>query len=410
MKHAALQLDIDEGEFAEDLLATLARGGVGLLNAVRGAVTACMSRGLDQMVAAGNCMCYAFRNGCQSHVLSLKEAASNSGFDFWYLDVQIDFPLGTEISEFDVRRPKTMQWLPIDYGGGVRRTFQFKHITMRTRQRCEIKILHPQVPAALFRSVLRRLCEDCPCSKKHLAAVPAPAWDWRQAFGCVICGKRFLCECFRTAVQKAAEAEKRSILPDENDAEREELNRFVDKEYSAEYRRGICHLCTGRPSNLLYCSPMYGSAVKVHYGAYVEKFAIAEGLSPRDAENRVRGVLGLPRIGEGWLNETQLFRLLGAIFPERKVIREARPAWLGNQRLDFFIPDLSLAVEYQGEQHFKAVERFGGESALRKTRLRDARKRRICEENGVRLVYFTYADDLSVERVEKRLRNFTAEH
>jgi hypothetical protein len=235
-------------------------------------------------------------------------------------------------------------------------------------------------------------------------------WDWRQAFGCVICGKRFLCECFRAAVQKAAEAEKRSILPDANDAEREELNRFIDKEYSAEYRRGICHLCTGKPSNLLYCSSMYGSAVKVHYGAYVEKFAIAEGISPRDAENRVRDVLGLPHIGEGWLNETQLFRLLQAIFPEHKVIREARPDWLGNQRLDFYIPHLSLAVEYQGEQHFKAVERFGGETALRKTQLRDVRKRRICEKNGVKLVYFTYAEDLSVERVEKRLRSFTEEH
>lgn len=403
-----LRLDINEDDFTQQLAAMLARGGVNLHHAVTTVIKTGISQSLDQLVANGTCSRYGFKNGSQSRVLSLKEAAGDSGFDFWYLDIQIDFPLKTKISESDLRRPVGMRWLPIDYGGGVKRTFTFKHVTMKTRERCEIQILHPKVPAKFFRSTLRHFPMECPCNKHNLMPIQAGVWEWRQAFGCVICGRTFLCECFRTAMQKAAETEKQQISDDATQQDREELNRFIDKEYSAQYRPGLCHLCTGTPSNLLYCSPMYGSAVKVRYGAYMEKFAIAEGLPPRDAENRVRDILGLPRIGEGWINETQLFRLLEVFFSNHVLIREASPEWLGNQRLDFFLPTLSLAIEYQGEQHFKPVELFGGKAALRNTQMRDARKRQLCKENGVRLVYFTHAEELTVELIETKLRKFVA--
>jgi hypothetical protein len=151
---------------------------------------------------------------------------------------------------------------------------------------------------------------------------------------------------------------------------------------------------------------MYGSSVKVRYGAYIEKFAIAESLSPRDAENKVRDLLDIPRIGEGWLNETQLFRLVGILFAGHEVVREARPSWLGTQRIDIFLPALSLAIEYQGEQHFEPVKRFGGKEAFDKGQQRDKRKALLCKENGVELVYFTHAEELTGERIEKKLRKY----
>jgi hypothetical protein len=401
-----LYLDIDEIEFAKQLTAMLASGGMELRSAVMTAVRTGISRNLDQLVAAGICLRYGFKNGGQSNVFSLKEAVKHNGFDFWYLDIQIDYPIGTTISEHDVCRPVGIQWLSIDYGDGVQKAFKFKHFTMKTRERYEIEILHPQIPAALLKSVLQRFPKKCPCCNEHLMPIPAGVWEWRQPFGCVICGKRFLCECFRTAVQKAAKSEKQRISCNADRSDIDDLNNFIDNECAAQYRSGICHLCTGKPSNLLYCSTMYGSSVMVRYGAYIEKFAIAEGLSARDAENMVRDILGVPRIGEGWINETQLFNLVRVFFADYEVIREARTDWLGNQRLDIFIPALSLAIEYQGEQHFRPVERFGGKIGFCEVQLRDKRKRQLCKENGVKLVYFTYAEELSVERVEKKLRQF----
>jgi hypothetical protein len=86
----------------------------------------------------------------ESHVVSLLEAVEHNGFDFWYLDIQVDLQPGILLSERDVKPPSVMKWLPVDYGSGVQKTFKFKHITMKTRERYEIQLLHPQVPAKVL--------------------------------------------------------------------------------------------------------------------------------------------------------------------------------------------------------------------------------------------------------------------
>ena len=35
------------------------------------------------------------------------------------------------------------------------------------------------------------------------------------------------------------------------------------------------------------------------------------------------------------------------------------------QHIDIFIKDINTAIEYQGEQHYKPVERFGGAASLK---------------------------------------------
>jgi len=158
---------------------------------------------------------------------------------------------------------------------------------------------------------------------------------------------------------------------------------------------------------MIYCNPMYGSSVMVNYGAYIKKTVIEEGIGEREAEDKIRDKLGIPRIGEGWINETQLYKTICYLFPSLNVIREARPEWLGNQRIDIFIPDLKIAIEYQGQQHYKPVEMFGGKEALEMTKEMDERKRSLCKKNGVNIIYFRYDENLTVEFVEKRLGKYS---
>jgi hypothetical protein len=120
----------------------------------------------------------------------------------------------------------------------------------------------------------------------------------------------------------------------------------------------------------------------------------------------VRDILGVPRIGEGWISETQLFKLVKLLFTDHEVIREARFDWLGSQRIDIFIPAFAVAIEYQGVQHFKPVELFGGEAGFREAQIRDKRKRQLCKANGIKLIYFAHSEELSVEQVEKKLKQF----
>jgi hypothetical protein len=106
----------------------------------------------------------------------------------------------------------------------------------------------------------------------------------------------------------------------------------------------------------------------------------------REAENTVREESGLPKVGEGWVGETELFYSIKAAFPNYEVRQHARPTWLHNQHLDIYIPDLNVALEYQGIQHQVAIEYFGGEEAFKHRQLLDNRKLAHCKRNNVRLL------------------------
>ncbi len=106
----------------------------------------------------------------------------------------------------------------------------------------------------------------------------------------------------------------------------------------------------------------------------------------RKAENLLREHIGVPRIGEGWVSEISLYRQIKATFHDFDVRHQGRPAWLGRQSLDIFFPDFNIGIEYQGAQHFRSVEYFGGDDAFAAQKERDKRKRGLCKENGCVLI------------------------
>lgn len=57
--------------------------------------------------------------------------------------------------------------------------------------------------------------------------------------------------------------------------------------------------------------------------------------------------------------------------------------------LDFFLPEYSVAIECQGGQHFKAVEFYGGEEMFNNTVERDTIKKKLCEEHGIQMLYYS---------------------
>jgi hypothetical protein len=107
----------------------------------------------------------------------------------------------------------------------------------------------------------------------------------------------------------------------------------------------------------------------------------------RSAENAWRAEQKIPHVGEGWVAETKLYYEIKAAMPEWEVQHHATLPWLGRQHLDIFVPGLSVAVEYQGEQHDRPVEFFGGEKAFAQTVERDQRKASLCRRHGIRLLY-----------------------
>lgn len=96
-----------------------------------------------------------------------------------------------------------------------------------------------------------------------------------------------------------------------------------------------------------------------------------------------------------WRREAELAAIVMKLFSD--AIREHTPQWLGWQRLDVYVPSRKLAFEYQGEQHYKPIEFFGGAEGYASNVTRDARKRQLCAANGVTLIEWKYTTPISEE-------------
>jgi hypothetical protein len=127
---------------------------------------------------------------------------------------------------------------------------------------------------------------------------------------------------------------------------------------------------------------------KPFYCYYVNEAVVAfVNEQVRDAENRARTAVGIPKIGEGWITETTLYYQIKEAFHEYEVIHHAQLPWLGRQHLDIFIPALRVAIEFQGPQHDQPVEYFGGRKQFEDTQRRDELKRKKCFKMRVALIY-----------------------
>ncbi|HBB9485894.1 Uncharacterised protein [Escherichia coli] len=60
---------------------------------------------------------------------------------------------------------------------------------------------------------------------------------------------------------------------------------------------------------------------------------------------------------------------------------------------DFYIPELNLLIEYDGIQHFKPIEYFGGEEGLAEQQRNDEIKNKYCYDNNITLLRIKYSDD-----------------
>lgn len=217
---------------------------------------------------------------------------------------------------------------------------------------------------------------------------------------------------------------------------------FFSKLKEIKYLKQICHLCKKSMSDHYFCGDIYGSKFKQRYGAYIYRQLSSYGLTgvykdeeliplrikkkyfnnisipefghtdefgkamrnlEKSLENNIRKKLNYPLIGEYWVQETILYKTIKEIFPKYNVKHHYFAEWLGGQELDIFIEELNIGIEYQGKQHFEAIDFFGGEIGLKATKERDKRKLQICKRRNVKIIYFRYDEKLKKELIRLRL-------
>lgn len=103
-------------------------------------------------------------------------------------------------------------------------------------------------------------------------------------------------------------------------------------------------------------------------------------------------------VKDGSLGEQRIRKILTqnlCNFVEQKTfdgLKDQKPL-----RFDFsleFNGKVVCLIEYQGEQHFKAVEHFGGMEGFQLRQKHDAMKFQYCQQHKIPLFYIRYDEDL----------------
>ena len=334
------------------------------------------SRIVDQMQVS------CLKNGV-AQSLTMKAIVDLGGISVSSVKAEIDFPKGVleQVPVFDCEGgTRFSHWLPHMDAAPI-----VKIKPMKKWDRMIVRFMQIDVPAVAL-PIHHEMIAKCQCTGETLKSVTGPM----LLFQCFVCGERYICECFRGIAERKATRPNYQTSP------------FSELLGTTPYRADTCHLCRGVPSTT--GNRQQGqSEVRAYYWRYISDFATGKKISWRDAENLVRDRIGVPRIGEGWLAEANLLRVVQALYSQHEVLHQASPDWLGRQRFDIFIPELSLAIEYNGQQHYAPIEHFGGQRGFEATQQRDEDKRKKAAEAGVTLIEFRFDEDLSPEHVFHRI-------
>lgn len=317
------------------------------------------------------------------------------------IDDEIKFKKGKNFEFIDIKYQET--WID-----AYIQTFKRKNPEIR------VNIYNLIISKCFFENLYKDkhlLCNKS-CSEMLLQEYPRNCWDILVLFQCKICGKLYYCSCQEKSyeiIKKHCE----SITNTDN-----YKGSFMELYDSAIKKDKICHICKSEPPKFRYCHEMYGSKFKTVYGSYIvlEAIKIANKyISYEDddyknyikqADQLLREKLDYPMSGKKWVNETYLYNIIKMIFCDYRVEREYSPNWLNRKRIDIFVHELNLAVEYQGVQHYQAVDIFGGKEGLINTQKRDKEKYELCKQHNVNLIYFKYNEELTEQTVINRLEKF----
>jgi predicted nucleic acid-binding Zn-ribbon protein len=69
---------------------------------------------------------------------------------------------------------------------------------------------------------------------------------------------------------------------------------------------------------------------------------------------------------------------------------------------DFYIPEKNTLIEYDGIQHFKPVEQFGGEAEYKNRVILDSIKSKWCKDNNIYLIRIPYTEYDNIEGILKK--------
>lgn len=183
-----------------------------------------------------------------------------------------------------------------------------------------------------------------------------------------------------------------------------------------------CPLCFGTP--LKSRESFIGDVFKIHGGEYtaegeyinnMTKIEVIHnncGLKYKVTPNSILSGSGCPNCNKnkskGEEMVSKILKDMGVSYTEQYSIENLKNK--NNLRFDFavfFENKKKLLIEYDGVQHFKPIEYFGGDKGLEYQRMNDNIKNKYCAENNIELLRIPYWKFNEIEEiVRENIKNF----
>lgn len=186
----------------------------------------------------------------------------------------------------------------------------------------------------------------------------------------------------------------------DNDISEENLSALTKHYYPSKIKTAAARYDeTGRPLYRYRGRMVSNSSENKH----IDNVLASHWIKVKNAANKLyTEIVNEGKASPKWISEYRVFTLAHDLYPD--TVYQYHANWLGAQSLDVFIPSLSIGIEYQGIQHYKAIEYFGGKQGFERVKERDSRKRKLCLENGVTLIEWKYTEDITAEILAAKLR------
>lgn len=329
------------------------------------------------------------------------------GYSTWYPEVRFS-TRKNDVLDISHLETSGFELESIRYGGGIERRHIHRRKKLKTQVNHTLRLNKITIPSDVFAQTISEVKKNKELIQPYIANLTVGHEHFVDdriegfrtvSFDHVITGERRFCNCHtdaHAAMLSDAKSRASAFVPNSWP------HRVISLLEHAIYAEGLCHFCVSERHGQDAPIEWYGVQIHKHFEPYVDLLVRSMGMDRRTARAEARRRLSISR----WVREEELYLLISRLFPARTIRREASPRWLGRQRLDIYLPELALAIEHQGEQHYFPIEAFGGEQAFEKTRERDERKRALCQEYGVTVVDIRFDDPLTIPSLRSRLRRW----
>lgn len=106
---------------------------------------------------------------------------------------------------------------------------------------------------------------------------------------------------------------------------------------------------------------------------------------------------------KGEVNISKVLKSLGIKYESQKTFDDLKDK--DCLSYDFYIPDQSILIEYQGQQHYEPVDYFGGESQFRIQQKHDRLKSDYAKDHNYKLIAVPYTEDTF-----SKIKNYLLQH